>query len=61
MPMIEELRAFLLDESGGELLEWAVVTIVVLSATALILVAIGDELARAFNRILSELQASGGT
>ena len=59
--MIEELRAFLLDESGGELLEWAVVTIVVLSATALILVAIGDELARAFNRILSELQASGGT
>jgi len=60
MPMIEELRAFLLDESGGELLEWAVVTIVVLSATALILVAIGDELTRAFNRILSELQASGG-
>jgi len=54
--VIEELQRFLRDEAGPELVEWAVVTIVLLAATVLVLIAIGDELKRIFQGILDELQ-----
>ena len=54
--MIKELRRFLRDEAGPELVEWAVVTLVLLAATVLVLRAIGVELERAYRDILAELQ-----
>ena len=52
----EELQRFLRDEAGPELVEWAVVTIVLLAATVLVLREIGAELERIFGGILDELQ-----
>jgi Flp pilus assembly pilin Flp len=52
----QELRSFWQDEAGSEFVEWAVVTIILLSATAVVLLQIGDELKAAFERILAELQ-----
>ncbi len=52
----EELQRFLRDEAGPELVEWAVVTIVLLAATVLVLRAIGVELERVYRDILAELQ-----
>ena len=54
--MIQELRSFWRDEAGSELVEWAVVTIVLLLATVGVLTQIGDELKAALERILAELQ-----
>ena len=54
--MIKELQRFLRDETGPELVEWAVVTIVLLAATTLVLIQIGDALKAAFQAILDELQ-----
>ncbi|MFQ5875029.1 MAG: Flp family type IVb pilin [Dehalococcoidia bacterium] len=54
--MIEELQKFLRDEAGPELVEWAVVTIVLLAATVLVLREIGVELERIFRDILDELR-----
>lgn len=42
--MMQELKRFLSDESGPELVEWAVVTIILLVATVLILRAVGNAL-----------------
>lgn len=56
--MIHELRSFWQDETGAEFVEWAVVTIILLSATVLVLMQIGDALKAAFEQILDEL---GGT
>ena len=52
----EELQRFLRDEAGPELVEWAVVTIVLLAATVLVLREIGAELERVYRDILAELQ-----
>lgn len=54
---MRELRSFWQDEAGSELVEWAVVTSVLLLATVLVLTQIGDELKAAFERILAELQS----
>lgn len=54
--MIEELQRFLRDETGPELVEWAVVTLILLAATVLVLREIGAELERAYRAILEELQ-----
>lgn len=54
--MIEELQRFLRDEAGPELVEWAVVTLVLLAATVLVLREIGAELERAYRDILAQLQ-----
>ena len=54
--MIEELKRFLRDEAGPELVEWAVVTLILLAATVLVLREIGAELERAYRDILAELQ-----
>lgn len=55
--MIKELQRFLRDEAGPELVEWAVVTIILLAATVPVLLAIRSELVRIFNGILIQLQA----
>jgi Flp pilus assembly pilin Flp len=54
--VIKELRRFLRDEAGPELVEWAVVTLILLAATVVVLKAIGAELNRAYQDILAELQ-----
>ena len=54
--MIKELRRFLRDEAGPELVEWAVVTLILLAATVVVLKEIGEELTRAYQAILAELQ-----
>lgn len=54
--MIQELQKFVKDESGPELVEWAVVTIILLLATVPILMAISDELKRIFEDILTQLE-----
>jgi Flp pilus assembly pilin Flp len=56
--VIQELRSFWQDEAGTEMVEWAVVTVILLAATAMILIQIGDELKAAFQDILDELQRS---
>lgn len=53
--MSKELKRFLLDQSGPELVEWALVTIVLLVATGLILVQIYDEVLALMQSILMEL------
>ena len=54
--MSEELKRFLKDENGAELVEWAVVALVLLSASVVVLIAIGDELERIFTSILNQLE-----
>ena len=54
--MIRELRSFWQDEAGAEFVEWAVVTSILLAATALVLIQIGDALKAAFQAVLDELQ-----
>jgi Flp pilus assembly pilin Flp len=53
--VIQELRCFWEDEAGPELVEWAVVTIVLLAATAVVLMQVGDALKASFQDILNEL------
>ena len=54
--MSEELKRFLKDEDGAELVEWAVVTIILLAASVVALTEIGDELYRIFSNILDQLE-----
>ncbi|MBL7184225.1 MAG: hypothetical protein ISS50_07225 [Anaerolineae bacterium] len=49
--MIHELKRFWQDESGPELVEWAVVTIILLVAAVLAYRVIGDELRATLERI----------
>lgn len=49
--MVQEFKRFLMDDSGPELVEWSVVTVILLIATVLILGAIGDELTNIYNQI----------
>lgn len=53
--MLDEFQRFLVDDSGPELVEWAVVTVVLLAATFVILIAIGGALKARFLSILCEL------
>ena len=55
--MVRELKRFIQDESGPELIEWAVVTIILLLATIVILGAIRTALADIYNKILDYLQS----
>ena len=52
---MRELRRFLSDESGPELVEWAIVTVILVLATYLILQAIGDQLTAIYREILRVL------
>ncbi len=47
-----------MDESGPELVEWAVVTLVLLAATVVVLLNIGDALRAQFWSILCDLDPS---
>jgi len=58
--VIQELKRFLKDESGPELVEWAVVTVILILATYAILQLIGGELSRIYNVILDALRGIGG-
>jgi Flp pilus assembly pilin Flp len=55
--MLRELQRFVKDESGPELVEWAIVTLILILATFAILQLIGDELKTSYNRILDTLKA----
>lgn len=52
---MRELRRFWSDESGPELVEWAIVTVILVLATYLILQAIGDQLSAIYREILRVL------
>jgi Flp pilus assembly pilin Flp len=58
--MFQELKRFYADESGPELVEWAVVTVILILATYAILTSIGEELTRIYNVILDTLRGIGG-
>ena len=49
--MMREFQRFLKDESGPELVEWAVVTIILLVATVIILRAVGVSLNETYTDI----------
>jgi len=55
--MLRELQRFAKDESGPELVEWAIVTLILILATFAILQLIGDELQTSYNRILDTLKS----
>ncbi|MCG2767514.1 MAG: hypothetical protein L6435_03935 [Anaerolineae bacterium] len=57
--MITELKRFFEDETGPELVEWAVVTVVLILATFAVLQLIGGELTRIYNKILETLVSIG--
>jgi len=57
--VIQELRRFFADESGPELVEWAVVTVILILATFAILQSIGGELTNIYNQILTALRSVG--
>jgi Flp pilus assembly pilin Flp len=55
--MVQEFKRFVYDDSGPELVEWAVVTIILLLATILILGAIRGALADIYRNILGYLES----
>ena len=57
--VMQELNRFLNDESGPELVEWAVVTVILILATFAILQAIGGELTRIYDVIRNTLAGIG--
>ncbi|MFQ5343716.1 MAG: Flp family type IVb pilin [Anaerolineae bacterium] len=54
--MVQEIKRFIYDDSGPELIEWAVVTIILLLATIVILGAITKQLSAIYNAILGILR-----
>ena len=58
--MIKELRRFFKDDSGPELVEWAVVTVILILASFATYQLIGQELTRILNKILEAMQSIGG-
>jgi Flp pilus assembly pilin Flp len=57
---MKEIKRFLADESGPELVEWAVVTMILILATYLVLRAIGGSLNEIYQRILGVLDEIKG-
>ena len=53
--VIQELKRFVADESGPELVEWAVVTVILILATYAILQSIGGELNAIYQTIRDTL------
>ena len=61
--MVRDLRGFLRDETGPELVEWAVVTIILLVATVAAYRIVGDKLKEILDRIgeiLDAVRTGGG-
>jgi Flp pilus assembly pilin Flp len=50
------LRRFIVDEQGAEMVEWAVVTVVLLGFTTVALILIKDELIKVFEAAFAALQ-----
>ena len=55
LQMIRELKSFWQDESGAEMVEWVVVTAILLAASVAVLLAIGDRLRELYEEILEQL------
>jgi len=55
--MRQEIKRFIYDDSGPELIEWAVVTIILLLATIVILGSIRGALAEIYRNILGYLKS----
>lgn len=55
--MVQEIKRFIYDDSGPELIEWAVVTIILLLATIVILGSIRVALADIYRNILGYLKS----
>jgi len=55
--MVQEIKRFIYDDSGPELIEWAVVTIILLLATIVILGSIRVALADIYRSILGYLKS----
>ena len=51
-----KLREFWLDETGPEMVEWAVVTVILLAATVLGVIAIRDTLIDMFRATFNKLE-----
>jgi Flp pilus assembly pilin Flp len=49
-------RQFLADETGAEIVEYILLTLVILAFTLLALIAIGQKLQQILNNILNQLQ-----
>jgi Flp pilus assembly pilin Flp len=49
-------RQFLADETGAEMVEYILLTLVILAFTLLAMIAIGQKLQQIFNNILEQLQ-----
>lgn len=61
--MVRDLQGFLRDETGPELVEWAVVTIILLVATVAAYRIVGDKLKEILDRIgeiLDAVRTGGG-
>jgi len=56
--MIRELQRFWKDEAGPELVEWAVVTIILLVATIFVLREVGKELNSTYDLIKRWIEAA---
>ena len=53
--MVVEVRRFLSDEAGPTIMEWAVLTLIILAFTVPALILIRGELQRIFEGMLSKL------
>lgn len=56
--MVKQLKRFILDENGAEVIEYAVVTVILLLSTGLILSEIYDAVLDVMVNILEKLQGS---
>ena len=57
--VIRELKRFLEDETGPELVEWAIVTVSLVLATFALYQQIGQQVARLLTTIVEALQSIG--
>ncbi len=57
--VIRELKRFFEDETGPELVEWAIVTVILVLATFALYQQIGEQVARLLTTIVEALQSIG--
>lgn len=54
--MLRELVRFVHDDSGAELVEWAVITVIVLAATGVVLVALRSTITTTLGQLFGALE-----
>ncbi|MBI3943810.1 MAG: hypothetical protein HY326_12410 [Chloroflexi bacterium] len=59
--MLNDFNAFIEDEGGQSITEYAVLTVVILGATTLTIIALGTTLKSIFQCILNQLQGQACT